>query len=323
MTKVLLYSGGMDSWLIDKLWKPDVKLFFDIGTPNCQQELERVKKRNDVEIIKFPLAQFEQPQNNYYLPLRNLHFVAYAAHYGDTICLGATGSSTHKDKNDVFGNLCENAINYLLSEDSTRTEPVKIVMPYRGKSKTEILAEYLMQGGDIEECYNATFSCYNPTHDGKPCMNCTSCLSKFTAFYNNGYRFDDDVTQAFINNTLTNGVDKGFAKGESLQLAINLKYKNKSLFIDFDNTVTEPSVFPNTGNLRPGCREKLEKLKDEGYYLTLYTTRTGIDFYQAINFCKVHNLPFDNYLTKPAAYRYIDDRNITFKLDDSWNNFNI
>lgn len=24
--KVLLYSGGMDSWLIDKIWKPDVKL---------------------------------------------------------------------------------------------------------------------------------------------------------------------------------------------------------------------------------------------------------------------------------------------------------
>lgn len=22
--KVLLYSGGMDSWLIDKIWKPDV-----------------------------------------------------------------------------------------------------------------------------------------------------------------------------------------------------------------------------------------------------------------------------------------------------------
>ena len=30
-TKVLLYSGGMDSWLIDKLWKPDVKIFFDTG----------------------------------------------------------------------------------------------------------------------------------------------------------------------------------------------------------------------------------------------------------------------------------------------------
>lgn len=25
--KVLLYSGGMDSWLIDKIWKPDVKLY--------------------------------------------------------------------------------------------------------------------------------------------------------------------------------------------------------------------------------------------------------------------------------------------------------
>ena len=30
MKKVLLYSGGLDSWLIDKLWNPDFKLYIDI-----------------------------------------------------------------------------------------------------------------------------------------------------------------------------------------------------------------------------------------------------------------------------------------------------
>ena len=30
--KVLLYSGGMDSWLIDKLWKPDIRLYVDMNT---------------------------------------------------------------------------------------------------------------------------------------------------------------------------------------------------------------------------------------------------------------------------------------------------
>lgn len=32
MKKVLLYSGGMDSYIIAKLWHPDVKLYIDYGT---------------------------------------------------------------------------------------------------------------------------------------------------------------------------------------------------------------------------------------------------------------------------------------------------
>ena len=37
--KVLLYSGGMDSWLIDKIWKPDVKLYVDMGTKYSQPQI--------------------------------------------------------------------------------------------------------------------------------------------------------------------------------------------------------------------------------------------------------------------------------------------
>ena len=214
--KVLLYSGGMDSWLVDKLWKPDVKLFFDIGTANNKAELERVKKRDDVEIIKLPLGQFEQKENNYFLPLRNLHFVVMAAHYGNVICLGATGSSTHRDKSDIFAFDTANVINYLNSEIAGAPE-VKIVMPYRGKSKTNILRKYLQQGGDIEECYNSTFSCYNPV-DGGPCMECTSCQGKFTAFYNNGYKFSEEQIAKFVKGALNNKC----VKDEPYRLALKL-----------------------------------------------------------------------------------------------------
>jgi 7-cyano-7-deazaguanine synthase in queuosine biosynthesis len=314
MKKVLLYSGGMDSWLIDKLWKPDVKLFFDIGTANSKQELERVKNRTDVKIIYFPLADFEQVDNNYYLPLRNLHFVTYAAHYGDVICLGATGSSTHKDKNDVFATLAENSINYLLSEDSTRENPVKIVMPYRGMTKTQILAEYVKQGGSLQECWDATFSCYNPTEDGKPCMNCTSCLSKFTAFYNNGLRFDDELTERFITNALTNE----HTKDESYRLAVKLKYGKKIICIDFDNTLTELSQFPHTGALRQGCKQYLDELKNLGYYLILNTSRQGIDFEECREICKDNELPFDEYVNKPFASYYVDDKAFKITTNNDW-----
>ena len=53
-------------------------------------------------------------------------------------------------------------------------------------------------GGSIEDAYNSTVSCYTPI-DGKPCMSCTSCMSKFAAFYNNGYQFDDESIKRFMN----------------------------------------------------------------------------------------------------------------------------
>lgn len=305
MRRVLLYSGGMDSWLIDKLWKPDIRVFFDIGTANSNWELERVKKEPNVKIIKLPLAQFEQRDNNYFLPLRNLHFVTYGAHFGDVICLGATGSSTHKDKNDTFAVLSETVINYLLAEQIGAT-PVKVVLPYRNVTKTELLAQYLSMGGDIDKCYNETFSCYSPSVDGTPCMKCNSCLSKFTAFYNNGYKFNKDSIIKFVENVFA---PNSCAKPDSVELALKLKYGNKTICIDFDNTITEISQYPVTGKLRPEVRNILCDLKSTGYRLLLFTSRIGIDFINAVNLCKMWELPFDDYISgKPYSAYYIDDK---------------
>ena len=318
MKKVLLYSGGMDSWLIDKLWKPDVRLFFDIGTPNNKMELDNIMKNNiDVEIVQMDLSKFEQPNNNYFLPLRNLHFVVYAAHYGDEICLGATGSSTHKDKNDVFATLSENVVNYLLSEDESRIENVRIILPYRNTTKTELLSLYLNQGGDIQKAYNETFSCYSPIN-GKPCMQCTSCMSKFTAFYNNGYQFDPETTDRFIK-TVNSG--KVPCKEDTIQLAKKLDHNVKVICVDFDNTVTSKSKYPVTGIITEQCIKKLNELHDKGYYLILYTSRIAKDFSDAIEICKAHKLPFDKYISgKPNADFYIDDKALFF---DSWENISI
>lgn len=56
--KVLLYSGGMDSWLIDKIWKPDVKLYVDMNTKYSQEEIKRLP--SDVIIDKLDLSKWER-----------------------------------------------------------------------------------------------------------------------------------------------------------------------------------------------------------------------------------------------------------------------
>ena len=203
MKKVLLYSGGMDSWIIDKLWKPDVKLFFRIYTKNNDIEFENIDME-DVTIVDMDISQFEQKENNYFMPLRNLQFVVHACHYGDIICLGSVGGSVHRDNNETFGILTETLINYLLSEDKTREGKVQVYLPYMNTSKTDLLKMYLDSGGDIEECYTKSFSCYSPTDAGNECGMCSSCASKFTAFYNNGYPFEEWKIMQFLEGMKTN-----------------------------------------------------------------------------------------------------------------------
>lgn len=201
--KVLLYSGGMDSWLIDHIIKPDVILFVRIHTPNNEMEYQKLLellnkgkvKANKLKVVDYNLSEYERPSQNYYLPLRNLHFVTLAAHYGNEIYLGATGSSTHFDKNTTFAEKSADVISYLLSE--TNEGPVTVKLPFKDTTKTELLKQFVDNGGDLEDAYNSTVSCYTPV-DGKPCMACTSCMSKFTAFYNNGYPFDDDTIKRFM-----------------------------------------------------------------------------------------------------------------------------
>lgn len=188
--KVLLYSGGMDSWLMKEIIKPDTILFIHTHTESNELEYKKLMsiKNDDFVILDFNLSQFERETQNYFLPLRNLYFVALASNYGNDIYMGTVddGDKTHYDNNEIFAEKSADLISYLLSEK--QEGPVRIHIPFKDTTKTELLKLYLDQGGDIQKAFNETMSCYHPKND-KECMWCTSCMSKFAAFYNNGYPF--------------------------------------------------------------------------------------------------------------------------------------
>lgn len=127
---------------MDKLWKPDLKLYVDIEGRYSREEIERLP--TDVEIVKMPhLAKFEQP--NAYVPFRNLYFLTVAAHYGDNICYGATmGDGGGKDNTPQFVDMLENLLNYCLENDH-RT--VHVERRFFKMNKYLMLKEYLEKGG--------------------------------------------------------------------------------------------------------------------------------------------------------------------------------
>lgn len=197
MKKVLLYSGGMDSWLISKICKPDVKLFVDMGTNSCKGELTRLD--SDVTIVNMKdLGQFERVETDFILPLRNLYLIALATNFGEHIILGANATDATLDKTEEFAEKLENLLNYMyLPQKWTAGKEIKVDVSYRNYTKSQLLKMYLDNGGSVEEVYNHTFSCYTPNNK-KECHNCRPCFLKLMAFVDNDITLPKEILQTYL-----------------------------------------------------------------------------------------------------------------------------
>lgn len=188
MKKVLLYSGGMDSWLISHLWKPDVKLYIDTGSSYAAEERRRLPP--DITIEHLDLNRFERADK--IIPLRNLFFVMLASYYGDKICLGATYGDRVLDKSVIFAQKASGLLSYLYRPQHwTEGRRISVGVPFKNFTKAELLKQYLDEGGDMETAFRESFSCYEPDAQGRECWHCKPCARKAVAFLLNGYHFED------------------------------------------------------------------------------------------------------------------------------------
>lgn len=194
MKKVLLYSGGMDSWLISKIWDPDVLLYVDMCTKYSKAEIARLPK--NVIIEKLDLSKWERPDA--IIPLRNLYLIMVATNYGDEICLGATAGDRVLDKSFEFAEKASDLLSFLYSKQHwTEERNIKINLDFKNLTKKELLIKYLNQGGSLAEAANSSFSCYEPTLDGSgrwsECWQCKPCFRKYVSFKILGYDFGAKV----------------------------------------------------------------------------------------------------------------------------------
>ena len=203
MKKILLYSGGMDSWLIDKLWKPDMLVYINMHTRYSENEIKHIKsQRNDVTFIDFPLGQWER--DDAIIPLRNLYLPMVICNItGEDdidICLGATSGDRVLDKSYEFVKKANDILNYLYQPQHwiPNGKKVRLNIDFKNFTKTQLLEMYLKDGGDINEAFNASFSCYNPSN-GCECWQCKPCFRKYVSFALNGMKFNDDITKKVIN----------------------------------------------------------------------------------------------------------------------------
>lgn len=223
---VLLYSGGTDSWLIRKIAKPDICLYFDIGTNTSKEEIKRLDKDVVIDTTLKGLGQLERSDGSFILPLRNLYFIVRAAEYGDNIILGTNKTDCHNDKTQEFADKVQDLLNYYYgpSKDGLcEIRDMKVDFSYKKYDKPDLVKMYLGNGGSIEEYLNETFSCYTPLQDGSECCNCKPCFNKMMALYINvgANKLPKGYLHKFVN-ILQDKVDNGhrYFKKDLLEKAL-------------------------------------------------------------------------------------------------------
>ena len=226
---VLLYSAGLDSFIADFLFHPEVLLNVKIGSRYEDKENLFLKRQcNDLQIsdrlvtedLGF-LGKFENA--NAFVPLRNMYFLMIGSHYGDRVMLSALKGETSTDKSEGFRNNLERTINDL------KIKPTKITFPFKRFTKTQILKMYLENSGNADLLREYTVSCYDKAH--VRCGNCISCFRRWVAEENNNL----NTTSLYRNNPAD--------FGRILFQVYRNEHKGAKMYLDKNFWVNIPSNF--------------------------------------------------------------------------------
>ena len=197
MSDVLLFSGGMDSFMAWRLLGHPRCLYVALDHRYQFRELEtiqvlteltkRLPQSLDVEIInRLSLGDLEQPDG--FIPLRNLLLAACATLSGaSTVYLGGLRGESSRDKSRRFFRDASRLLTFL------EGRPVQVQAPFRHMTKTQLVRTYLRRFPDGPFALLATRSCYAEfsMQDVVGCGRCMACFRRWVAMTNNG------ITEAY------------------------------------------------------------------------------------------------------------------------------
>lgn len=199
---ILLASGGMDSTVmaydLARQGKNIILLFLDYGQHFMEKEYETLKNvcppeyAENIKIIKIGDIYKESQSrmiveanlwtdkvvaNDLYLPYRNLLFLSIASAYAQSInaknVYSAFINSNHAKEIDCSMDFF-NTLETLLESYGS----VKINMPYREKSKTDVAKLGLRLNVPIAKTYSCQANSKNP------CGACPNCVDRIDALNN-------------------------------------------------------------------------------------------------------------------------------------------
>lgn len=176
---ILLFSGGIDSFVAYHFLKKPPTVYFDLNSRYTEKEKRIVKELIPTTLIDSALSIGDREVGEKaYVPFRNLLLAALAVKYSDTIIIAGVKDDVVSDKNEqIF-----EKISTLLSEMEGRS--IKVISPFWQMTKAQVVRWYLENSGESLDLL-ATVSCYSsePTNY---CGACPSCFRKWIALRSNG-----------------------------------------------------------------------------------------------------------------------------------------
>lgn len=199
---ILLFSGGIDSYVAWHYLDKPYTVYFDLGTPYSEKEKIIVQELIPTTIINDSLKLGDQQQEeNAYIPFRNLHLALLAYQYAPEIIICGIKDDIVSDKNpQIFAEFSK-----IMSVMEKKT--INVYSPFFQYTKTQIIDWYINNGGNIDHLWYETISCYNAEMDSVYCGDCGSCFRKWNAFWEHGYH------KTFHNMDIMNGYLERAIKG--------------------------------------------------------------------------------------------------------------
>lgn len=190
--KVLLFSSGMDSYIINALEKPDVLLFIDNKSNYSEVEKSYLKLGNHTNLIFIEdfINHSAIELDNMIIPARNLYFATIAANFGEEIILGATIGDRSTDKDLKFADLTSQLLSHIYTPSHwCEKGSIHVNLKYKSWTKQDLVRAFVglnnSKGISITDSVKLllteSFSCYHPTPDGQQCNRCKPDLRKYLA----------------------------------------------------------------------------------------------------------------------------------------------
>jgi len=179
MVEILLYSGGMDSYIAWHFLSYPPTMFVRLGHRYEKMEFDAAYNTIPETFFtkRYPLGEFEQPDA--YIPMRNLLLAMVAVGRGaDKVWLVVQKDEMSiADRSEEFFDSVSKFLSFLVGRQ------VEVDTPFRSMDKTDMVRWYVENGKDVAEL-KRTIGCYNPTWGH--CGDCPACFRRFVAFKNNG-----------------------------------------------------------------------------------------------------------------------------------------
>lgn len=188
MQKVLLSSGGMDSWLLahEPELKDAVHVFVDIGQKYARKECTAAEALArelgaDFKLEHGPkLARYEHETG--IIPFRNAQMILLGALYGEAIYFGVIADEINSDKSPEFCKAMEQTLNISHRPQYwTEGRQFEIRTPFRQKTKSDLVRRFLDNGGSLNKLLTSV-SCYDA--GAHHCGRCASCFKRWVALTN-------------------------------------------------------------------------------------------------------------------------------------------